>query len=138
MGFQFGPFQQAASGNSSQSTRAKRQSTVLAVADRRIQAVVVTASKDLMAQIQGMMADLDEGAKGVQHVYAMAIDSADPSSVQETLTSLFAGTQAKSQTTTTSALQARMTANNNSQSSTSTTTSGFGSSSGLGGSSGSR
>jgi type II secretory pathway component GspD/PulD (secretin) len=134
MGFQFNPFQQQGSGNSSQSTRAKRQSTVLAVADRRIQAVVVTASKDLMMEIKGMIADLDAGAMGVQHVYAMAIESADPSSVQDTMTSLFAGNQAKSQTTTTTALQARMTANNNSQSSTSSTTSGFGSSSGASGS----
>jgi type II secretory pathway component GspD/PulD (secretin) len=134
MGFQFNPFQQQGSGASSQSTRAKRQSTVLAVADRRTQSVVVTASKDLMMEIKGMISDLDEGAMGVQHVFALAIDSADPSSVQDTLTGLFASGQSKSQTTTTTALSARMTANNNSQSSTSSTTSGFGSSSSLGGS----
>jgi len=136
MGFQFNPFQQQGSSSSAQSTRAKRQSTVLAVADRRTESVIVTASKDLMTEIKGVIADLDESASGVQHVYALAIESADPSSVQETMTALFAGTQAKSQTTTTTALQARMTANNNSQSSTTSTSSGFGSgSSGLGGAS---
>jgi type II secretory pathway component GspD/PulD (secretin) len=129
MGFQFNPFQQQGSGTSSQSTRAKRQSTVLAVADRRTQSVIVTASKDLMTAIKGVIADLDESASGVQHVYALAIDSADPSSVQETISALFGGSQSKSQTTTTTALLARMTANNNSQSSTTSTTSGFGSSS---------
>jgi type II secretory pathway component GspD/PulD (secretin) len=133
MGFQFNPFQQQGSSSSSQSTRAKRQSTVLAVADRRTESVIVTASKDLMTEIKGVVADLDESARGVQHVYALAIESADPSSVQETMTALFAGSQSKSQTSTTSALQARMTANNNSQSSTTSTTSGFGSSSSSGG-----
>jgi uncharacterized membrane protein YgcG len=70
---------------------------------------------------------------GVQHVYALAIEGADPASVQETMTSLFAGSQAKSQTSSTTALEARMTANNNSQSSSSSTTSGFGGSGGSGG-----
>jgi hypothetical protein len=137
MGFQFNPFQQQGSGSSSQSTRAKRQSTVLAVADRRTESVIVTASKDLMTEIKGVIADLDESASGVQHVYALAIEAADPSSVQETMSALFASSQSKSQTSTTTALQARMTANNNSQSSTTSTSSSFGSSSGggLGGSS---
>jgi general secretion pathway protein D len=136
MGFQFNPFPQQGSSSSSQSARAKRQSTVLAVADRRTESVIVTASKDLMTEIKGVIADLDESAVGVQHVYALAIEAADPSSVQETMSALFASSQSKSQTSTTTALQARMTANNNSQSSTTSTSSGFGSSSGgLGGSS---
>jgi type II secretory pathway component GspD/PulD (secretin) len=137
MGFRFGgpPFFPGGGGggNSTPSTRMKAQTTVLAVADRRTQSVVVTASKDLMEQIKGMIADLDEGPMGVQHVFALPIDSADPASVQETMTSLFAGTQSRTQTTTTTALSARQTANNNSQATTSSTTSGFGGTSGSGG-----
>jgi hypothetical protein len=86
-----------------------------------------------MTEIKGMISDLDEGPMGVQHVFAYSIDSADPASVQETMTTLFAGTQSRTQTTTTTALSARQTANNNSQSSTSSTTSGFGSTGSAGG-----
>jgi type II secretory pathway component GspD/PulD (secretin) len=133
MGFQFNgpPFmQQQASGNSGQSARMKRQTTVLAVADRRIQAVVVTASKELMKEIQGMIKELDEGTMGVQHVYALSLDSADPATVQETMTGLFGGSGAssKAQSTTQTALSARATANASSQSSSSSTTTSFGSS----------
>lgn len=131
MGFRFAPpWMQQQSSGSSQSTRMKHQTTVVAVADPRTQSVVVTASRDLMEEIKGMIDDLDEGTMGVQHVFALPIDSADPASVQETMAGLFAGTgtAASKQTQTTTALSARETANANSQSSTSSsTTSGFGS-----------
>jgi len=129
MGFQFrgpfGPFGGGGTANN-QSARMKQQSTVLAVADRRTQSVVVTASKDIMTEIKGMISELDDGPMGVQHVFAYDIDSADPASVQETMTTLFAGTQSRTQTTTTTALSARQNANNNSQSSTTSSSSGFG------------
>jgi len=136
MGFQFGrgPFGGGfggfggGGGGNNQSARMKQQSTVLAVADRRTQSVVVTAAKDIMTEIKGMIAELDDGPQGVQHVFAYDIDSADPASVQETMTTIFGGTQSRTQTTTTTALSARTTANNNSQSSTTSTTSGFGTS----------
>jgi type II secretory pathway component GspD/PulD (secretin) len=130
MGFQFrgpfGPFGGGGGGGNTQSARMKQQSTVLAVADRRTQSVVVTTSSNLMTEITGMISDLDEGPMGVQHVWAYPIDSADPASVQETMTTLFAGTQSRTQTTTTTALSARQNANNNSQSSTTSSSSGFG------------
>ena len=128
MGFRFGGFGPFGGGGNAnnQSARMKQQSTVLAVADRRTQSVVVTASKDIMAEIKGMISDLDDGPQGVQHVFAYDIDSADPASVQETMTTLFAGTQSRTQQTTTTALSARANANNNSQAATTSTTSGFG------------
>jgi type II secretory pathway component GspD/PulD (secretin) len=130
MGFQFDPFQQQSSGNSSQSDRMKRQSTVLAVADRRSEAVIVTASRDSMPEIQRLVASLDEGNQGVTHVTAFALASADAASVQQTLAGLFQSQGSFGATQTTSALSARMQANNNSQSSSATTTtSGFGTSS---------
>ena len=138
MGFQFGrgpfgPFGGGGGGNdNSQSARMKQQTTVLAVADRRTQSVVVTASKDLMTEIKGMISELDDGAMGVQHVFAYDIESADAAAVQETMTTLFAGTQSRTQTTTTTALSARQTANNNSQATTTSTSSGFGAGSSTG------
>jgi len=126
MGFQFNPFQQQTSGDSSQSTRMKRQSTVLAVADRRTESVVVTAYRDLMVDIKGMIAALDEGNQGMTHVTAINLESADPAAVQQTIAGLFLSTGSSSSSQTTTALSARAQANNNSQSSsTSSTTSGF-------------
>ncbi len=133
MGFRFAPpWMQQQSSGSSQSTRMKHQTTVVAVADPRTQSVVVTASRDLMEEIKGMIDDLDEGTMGVQHVFALPIDSADPASVQETMTGLFAGTgtAASKQTQTQTALSAREQSNANSQSATTSTTSGFGTTTG--------
>jgi len=127
MGFQFNPFQQQTTGNSSQSTRMKRQSTVLAVADRRTESVVVAASRDSMVEIKGMIAALDEGNQGVMHVTAIRLEGADPAAVQQTVSGLFLSQGSSSSSTTTTALSARTQGNNNTQSSsTSSTTSGFG------------
>jgi type II secretory pathway component GspD/PulD (secretin) len=129
MGFRFTPpwMQQSTGGNANKSDRMKQQSSVVAVADRRTESVVVTASRDLMVEIKGMIAQLDEGNQGITHVTAIPLESADPAAVEQTITGLFLnqGTASSSQTTT--ALSARTTGNNNSQSSSTTsTTSGFG------------
>ena len=129
MGFRFTPpwMQQQSTGNN-KSDRMKQQSSVLAVADRRTESVIVTASRDQMVQIKGMIAQLDEGTTGMMHVTAIPLESADPAAVEQTITGLFLnqGTASSSQTTT--ALSARTTGNNNSQSSSTTSsTSGFGS-----------
>ena len=91
MGFQFGPFppMMQNSANSSQNTRVKRQSTVTAVADKRTQSVVVTASKNSMSEIKGLIASLDEGNQGMTHVVAINLEGADASAVQLTLAGLF-------------------------------------------------
>jgi type II secretory pathway component GspD/PulD (secretin) len=123
MGFQFNPFQQQTSGNSSQNTRMTRKSTVLAVADRRTESVVVTASRDSMVEIKGMIAALDEGNQGMTHVTAIALETADPADVQQTLAGLFLSTGSSSSSQTTTALSARAQANNNSQSSSTSSTS---------------
>jgi type II secretory pathway component GspD/PulD (secretin) len=125
MGFRFNPFQQQPSGESAKSTRMKRQSTVLAVADRRTESVFVSASRDSMAEIKSVIASMDEGNRGMTHVTAIRLESADPAAVQLTLASLFLNPSSASSTATT-ALNARLLANINSQSSsTSSATSGF-------------
>jgi type II secretory pathway component GspD/PulD (secretin) len=126
-GFQFGPFPQQSSESSSQSARMKRQTSVLAVADRRTESVVVTASKYLMVQIMGLIAGLDEGNQGMTHVTAFHLGAADPAAVQLTMAGLFQSQGSSSSSQSTTALSARAQANNNSQSSSATsTTSGFG------------
>ena len=102
---------------SNKSARMKQQSSVLAVADRRTESVVVTASRDLMVEIKGMIDALDEGNQGITHVTAISLDSADPASVQQTIRSLFLNTGTASSSQTTTALSARTQGNNNSQSS---------------------
>jgi type II secretory pathway component GspD/PulD (secretin) len=136
MGFQFNPFQQQGSASSSKSTRMTRKTTVLAVADRRTESIVVTASRDTMEEIKGMIATLDEGNQGITRVTAIALNSADPASVQQTIAGLFASTGASSSSQTTSALSARTQGNNNSQSSSTSSTS-FSVGSGSSGASGS-
>ncbi|HEY3857796.1 MAG TPA: secretin N-terminal domain-containing protein [Verrucomicrobiae bacterium] len=134
MGFRFAPpWMRGGGGSDNKSTRMKAQTSVIAVADRRTESVIVTASKDLMPEIKGMIDQLDQGRAGKTHVSAFALDAADPASVQLTLTGLFMNTGSSSSTTSTTALSARGTANNNAQSSTSSmTTSGFGGSGGIG------
>jgi hypothetical protein len=111
MGMQFGPMEQQPSSNGSQSTRRKRQSTVLVVADRRTQSVIVTAAGDMM----------DFGG-------------ADPATVQQTMAGLFSSADGRSQNTTQTAtpLANRYTGNANSQTTSaqsSTSSGGAGSSS---------
>jgi type II secretory pathway component GspD/PulD (secretin) len=133
MGFRFTPpwMQGGRNNGNNQSERMKQQTMVLAVADRRTESVVVTASRELMVEIKGMIAQLDEGNQGITHVTAISLESADPASVQQTITGLFLNSGTASSSTTTTALSARTTGNNNSMSSSATSsTSGFGSSSG--------
>jgi len=134
MGFIFdGPpeMQQQFSAGSNQSDRMKRQTSVVVVADRRTQSIVVTASGNLMEQIKEMMEDLDASSMGVQHIQALSIGSADPTTVQEAMVGLFASASASAQSTSQTPLLARATANANNQSSVGTTlTSGTGTASG--------
>jgi general secretion pathway protein D len=126
MGFQFNPFQQQTQGGSTQSTRMTRKSTVLAVADRRTESVVVTASRDSMVEIKGMIAALDDGNQGMTRVSAIRLQSADPASVQQTISGLFLSQGSSSSSQTSTALSARAQGNVNSQSSSTTSsTSGF-------------
>jgi type II secretory pathway component GspD/PulD (secretin) len=133
MGFRFTPpwMQQSRGGGDNKSDRMKQQTSVVAVADRRTQSVIVTASRDLMGEITNMIASLDQGESGDMRVTAFPLSSADPASVQQTLTGLFLNTGTASSQQTSTALSAREQGNVNSQSTTtSTTAGGFGTSGG--------
>jgi type II secretory pathway component GspD/PulD (secretin) len=116
MGFRFGPFAQQAPANT-QSQKMKRELTVMVVPDRRTQSVIVSASKDMMDQIKGVVEDLDEGTVGVQKVTALDFGGADPATVEQTLIGLFSSANSKAPTATQTAtpIGNRYTGNANTQ-----------------------
>jgi type II secretory pathway component GspD/PulD (secretin) len=127
--------QQSSSASAGTSDRMKKQTSVRAVPDLRTASVIVTASKDLMEQIAGVIEELDHDPSMIKHVYSFDIDSADPLTVQATMTALFAGQNTRTpQNNNTSALEQRA---NTAAQQQQTQTSTFGAS-GSGGTSGLR
>jgi len=140
MGMRFMPpwMQQQQSSSSSQSARMKRELSVTTVADRRTQSVIVTASREMMEQIDGVIKDLDQGTEGVQKVTALDFGAADPATVQETMQGLFSsannGRNQQSSTQNATPIGNRYVGNANNQTTTAqsaTTSAGAGSSSAL-------
>ena len=124
----------SASGGSS-NDRIKKATQVSAVADSRIQAVIVTAPKDLMEQIAGMMNDLDVPSTRDQKVFVFHVDNGDPQQVAQVLQTMFQTSGSRSSSSGSSANSALM---QRAQNNATTTTSSSSSSSGFGGSSGGR
>jgi type II secretory pathway component GspD/PulD (secretin) len=79
-----------AAGNG-QNARVQKQSQVLAVADLRTSSVIVTASKDLMQEIAGMMEQLDVSSTRDQKVFVYHMDNGDPQQTLQVLQSMFGG-----------------------------------------------
>ena len=93
----FNPFAAATgggAGNNSQQ-RIQKATQVTAVADSRIQAVIVTAPKDLMDEIAGMMADLDVPSDRDQGVYVFQMMNGDPQQAVQVLQSMFQGNNSR-------------------------------------------
>lgn len=72
-----------------QTTRLMRQSRVLAVPDHRTRSVVVTAARETMTQIESMVRQLDSDPARQQRVFVFEVQNTDPTTVQQTLDSLF-------------------------------------------------
>jgi type II secretory pathway component GspD/PulD (secretin) len=127
----------ATSGTSgSQNTRIQKQTQVVAVADQRTSSVIVTASKDLMQEIAGMMEQLDVASDRDQGVYVFQMKNGDPQQALQVLQNMFqssstsrSGTSSSSQN---SALQQRA-VNGTTTMGTTTTTTGIGGTSTSGG-----
>ena len=124
------------SASGGQNDRIKKATQVVAVADARTSSVVVTAAKDLMEEISGMMAQLDVSSARDQKVYVFHMNNGDPEQALSVLQSMFQSSSSSrsssSSSSQNSALMQRQ-INNSSSSSTSvsgSTTSGFGNSSG--------
>jgi general secretion pathway protein D len=130
----FAQMMAASAGANKQNDRIKKATQVTAVADARIQSVIVTAPKDLMEQIAGMMRDLDVPSQRDQKVYVFHMNHGDPQEAAQVLQNVFQssstsriGTGSQSQN---SALMQRA---QNNASSSSSSVSGSSSTSGFGG-----
>jgi type II secretory pathway component GspD/PulD (secretin) len=122
------------SGNSA-NDRIKKATAVTAVADARIQAVIVTAPKDLMQEISSVVKSLDVPSERDQNVYVFKMNNGDPQQAAQVLQSMFQSSSSRttSGSSQNSALQQRAQNNATQQSSSSGS-----SSSGFGGTGGSR
>jgi type II secretory pathway component GspD/PulD (secretin) len=121
-------------GGSSANDRMKKATQVTAVADNRIQAVIVTAPKDLIEEIAGMMTDLDVPSDRDQNVYVFKMNNGDSQQAVTVLQNMFQSQSSRntSGSSQNSALQQRSqtTATTTSQNTSST---GFGTGTGGGG-----
>jgi type II secretory pathway component GspD/PulD (secretin) len=124
--------------SSGQNDRIRRASQVLAVADARTSSVIVTASKDLMSQIAGMVRELDVASPRDQQVHVFRMNNGDPQQAVQVLQNMFQSTSGSRTgaggTSQNSALMQRQ--QNNNQTSGGTSGSGTFGNSGGGGRSG--
>ena len=104
------------------------------MADARIQSVIVTAPKDLMEQIAGMMRDLDVPSLRDQKVYVFHMNNGDPQEAAQVLQNMFqSSTTSRSSTSSSSQNSPLMQRAQNNASSSSSSVSDSSSSSGFGG-----
>jgi len=124
-------------GNSANSDRIKKETQVTAVADSRIQAVIVTAPKDLMEEIANMMTQLDVPSERDQGVYVFKMKNGDAQQVAQVLQNMFQSSSSSRGTSQTTAptgdlLTTRMNNNATSAGTSTTSSSGFGTTGGGG------
>jgi type II secretory pathway component GspD/PulD (secretin) len=80
----------------------KKMANVLAVPDPRTQSLLVSASKELMPQIEDMIAQLDEVDAGGMKVHRIALENADPQDVLSIIQDIYpAGNTSRSSSSTT-------------------------------------
>lgn len=77
------------SGGGSQNTRIKKRAKVVAVPDPRTSSVVVSAAKDLISQIEGVVNELDSNPAHKQNVKVIQLQNADAQEVQQVLGEIF-------------------------------------------------
>jgi type II secretory pathway component GspD/PulD (secretin) len=84
-----------AGGNGGQNQRIKKRNRVIAVADSRTSSVVVTATKDLMDQIESVIAELDPDPANQKAVAVLPLQNAEPQDAMQVLQDIFqkSGTQ---------------------------------------------
>lgn len=122
-------------GGSSTTDRIRQHSHVVAVADQRTQSVLVTASKDLMPEIQQLVTQIDQESPKVAHVSVIHLENADPQQVQKVLQDFQANNGRNSSVNSQNSILMQRENQNTSSSSSGFGSSGFGNS-GFGGGSG--
>jgi general secretion pathway protein D len=87
--------------NNSQNQRLQKRHRVIAVAEPRTSSVVVSAARDLMEQIEGVVQELDANPARKQTVHVFRLDNAEPSQAMQVLQDIFqkSGTQNTRNTT---------------------------------------
>ena len=123
----------AAGGGSAD--RIKKATQVTAVADARIQAVIVTAPKDLIEEIASMMKDLDVPSDRDQDVYVFQTKNGDAQQMAQVLQGMFSSSTSRNSSSSSqnSALQQRAQNAATTTSSSSSSSSTFGTPGGGGG-----
>src|SRR5205823_6141016 len=76
-------------GGNDTNQRIKKRARVIAVADQRTSSVVVSAAKELMEQIEGVITELDTNPKGKQTVRMYQFQNADPQEALQVLQDIF-------------------------------------------------
>jgi len=94
-GFGFGPFGNFGGGggrnnNSTSSERKVSQTKVTAVADPRTQSVIISASRDTMPQIAGIIEELDSDPSKKKKVHVIKVENRDPQELVQDLQSVIA------------------------------------------------
>jgi general secretion pathway protein D len=117
--------------------RIQKATQVTAVADSRIQAVIVTAPKNLMNEISSIMGELDVASHHDETVATIQLQNADPQQVAQVLQDMF-GSSSASSSSQNSALQQRGVNGVTTMGQTTTSSSMSGASSSGGGSGGGR
>ena len=129
-----------ATTSGSSNDRIKKATQVTAVADSRIQAVIVTAPKELMDQIAGMITDLDVSSDRDQGVYVFQMMNGDPQQAVQVLQNMFQSSSSSrsgsSATSQNSALQQRAQNSTTTMGTTTTSAGGTGGYTGTGGTGG--
>jgi hypothetical protein len=122
-------------GQGGQSTdRIRQHAKVTAIADQRTQSVIVTAPKDMMAQVEELVTQIDRDSPKVAKVSVIRLENADPQEVQKALQAFAASNGRTTQNSQNSPLTQRALQNTGSSSSGfGTSSSGFGGNSGFGG-----
>jgi general secretion pathway protein D len=100
----FGPFGGFGGGNNAsstanQSTRKLSQTKVTAVADPRTGSVIVSASRDWMPQIVGIIEELDSDPAKKKKVFVIKVENRDPQEVVEELQSIISADTSGGNTT---------------------------------------
>ena len=107
-----------------QADRIRQHAKVVAVADQRTGSVIVTAPKDMMAQVEELVTEVDKESAKVSRVTVIHLDNADLQEVQKALQPLASSNGRTTQSSQNSAL---MTRENQNSSSSSSSSSPFGS-----------
>jgi general secretion pathway protein D len=82
-------------GSNNQNQRIKKRARVIAVPDPRTSSVVVSCAKDLMDQIDGVVAELDSNPAKKKSVKVFKLNNADPQQTMQVMQDIFqaSGTQ---------------------------------------------